>query len=135
MALLATMMLTSCGEQTRNEMLVGKWTLERAIETVTPAGGAAVETEMPGYAGQTMELMEEGTCCRTDRGVSTYSLWYLADDRYLIFTDMHSSEILEDYTIDELTKDKLVYSDAYIHYDSLTGNQSSYAYLFEYSKD
>lgn len=134
MALLATMILTSCGEPTRDEMLVGKWTLDRATEMVTPAGGATVEAEMPGYAGQTMELMEEGTCCRIDRGEATYSLWYLSDDRYLIFTDMHSSEILEDYTIDELTKDKLVYSDAYSHYDSLTGARMDYHYTFEYSK-
>lgn len=131
----AVVCLVGCGPSTDAEMLEGKWNLTRAYETVTLGTAPAVVNDLEGYVGRTMELSEDGLCRRVDRDEVQVCLWYLSTDRRLIFADTLDNHVLEDYAINELTKERLVCSNEYDSYDSLTGTQSRYAYRFEYSKD
>lgn len=133
-ALLVAVCLAGCAEPTDTELLTGKWELERATESVTVGSAPTVTTELTGYAGQTMELADDGICRRTDRGESRYSLWFVSDERHLIFTEMDHSEVIEDYSINDLTNERLVCSDAYSSSDSQSGERTLYAYSFEYRK-
>ena len=135
MLLLAAVCLVACTQPTDAELLEGKWSLTRAYETVNSGSAAPVVNDLDGYVGQTMELAEDGTCCRTDRGEEWFCLWFLSADRHLVFADTADNHVLEDYAIDELTKERLVCGNSYSYFDSLTGVRTYYAYTFEYDKN
>ena len=117
------MALTAC-TQTKEDMLVGKWQVNCVTETIQ-AGGQTSTTQLPGYDNYTMEFVEEGYCAATVRGERTIYTWYLVDDNTLVLT---LDDWAEDYTINELTKNRLVYSDTY------SDGGTDRTYTFEYSK-
>ncbi len=124
--------MTACTEPADSDMLVGRWLLDRATETVSTTSGDVQSHDLEGYAGQTLELAEDGVCCRVDRGDTTFYMWYLAEGRKLLLAE--GTLVVEDYTIDDLTDKQLILSHAYIYYDSLTDVRMHCLYKFEYTK-
>ena len=125
----AAMALVGC-TTTTEDLLVGSWRLDRATEVVASTDGTD-SFEMQGYDDYYIEFIEEGYCAVTDRGVQTVYEWYLIGDETLVLA---RGDWAEDYAIDELTKQRLVYSDTYAHVDESTGAPIVYTYTFEYSK-
>ena len=123
---------TACGPQTPEEMLVGRWRLHRVVETVASTAVDTVATrEMEGYDATQVEFMEGGLCVWTQRTDTTHYHWMLGSDMTLVL--MRGTQV-DDYHVDKLTENRLVYSHAYSHRDSLSGVQYDYSYSFEYNK-
>lgn len=131
MLLLSAFALTAC-TQSMEDMLVGRWRLERVIETVylTPGDHTTVDT-LPGYDSQTLEFMADATCIRTDRGDTTFYQWALSDGKTLA---LWHNEWAEDYYVERLDDSRLVLDDNYSHRDTVTGIVADYTYSFEYKK-
>ncbi|MBR4738404.1 MAG: hypothetical protein IK058_00195 [Bacteroidales bacterium] len=127
--LAAAMALTGCTSATA-DLLIGSWRLDQATETVTTAD-STVTHPREGYDNFRLEIMEEGVCAMIDRGDTVFYLWDLSGDDTLV---LYRQGWAEDYTIDELTKHRLVYSDSYSVHDSVTGRRTDYTYTFDYSK-
>lgn len=127
--LVASLALAAC-TQTKEDMLIGTWHLDRAVETVT-GSGYQTDSELPGYDDYTMDFVKEGYCAVTVRGTCTIYMWYLVGDNTLL---LELDNDIEDYTIVELTRKRLVYSDTYSVRDTATDGITFYTYTFEYSK-
>ena len=128
---LTAMLTVACGEPTKEELLVGRWQLDRATESEVNSLGAMSETELQGYGTLLAEFLEDQLCLMVDRGDTVAYLWKLDGDTALL---LYRNEHVDDYTLKELTKQRLVYSDSYIHLDSLSGICTEYTYTFEYNR-
>ena len=130
MLLLPLLALTGCtlGPE---ELIVGRWKVERAVEQLTVTDGGMTESEMPGYEHQVVEFMEGDVCMMTDRGDTVYYFWSLQDGATLV---LFREGWAEDYSVDRLDKERLVYSDSYTYTDTLTGRKSVYRYIYEHKK-
>ena len=129
MMLAITLALTAC-TQTPEDMLIGTWQMKHATETVS-VNGQSTTNELPGYDNYIMEFVKEGYCAVTVRGERTVYTWYLVDDNTLLLT---LENWVEDYSINELTKNHLVYNDTYNRLDTLTNTRTYYTYTFEFDK-
>ncbi len=114
------------------EMLVGRWQMERAFEKMAVEGEAEpVIQEIPGFDNVILEFFEGDECMMTDRTDTMFYRWSLTGGSTLVlFRDGWA----EDYKVNVLTKERLVYSDTYTHYDSVSGLNTSYLYRYEYNK-
>ena len=131
MMLAAVLMLTACNPSAE-DMLIGRWKLYRAIETVVEAStGAATTDTLPGYDTQVMEFMSDATCFVADRGDTTFYMWSLTGGRTLA---LWRDGWAEDYYINALSNSLLVYSDTYSYYDSVSRRHYDYTYTFKYKK-
>ena len=122
----------SCSEPTVSDMLVGRWVLETATETVSQTPGAVEVNDLPGFEGQTLELSENGVCRRVDRTDTILCEWYLAAGNKLLL--VKDNIVSEDYDIYGLTNELLGLSHAYISYDSTTAVRTHCLYKFKYRK-
>ena len=114
-----------------DEMLVGRWMQVCALERVSnETTGEAVIDTLPGCDTQVLTFMEDATCMSADRGDTIYYQWALSGNTLALWREGWA----EDYTVNKLTKEYLVYSDSYIYYDSITGIRYKYKYRFEYKK-
>ncbi len=75
--------------------------------------------------------MDDANCIVVDRGDTTLYRWSLTSGDTLV---LWNERWAEDYTINQLTKQRLVYSDTYRYYDSTLNKQYNYKYRFEYKK-
>jgi len=126
--------LAACSEPTAEEMIEGTWNLEKAYETAATMDESEV-TMLQGLDGQTLEFDENGYCFLKVQGQTITYRWYLLGDTRLVFCPMFVDDpVCEEYAIDELTEERLVYSDSYCVYDTVSGVRTDYTYSFEYSK-
>lgn len=131
MLLMPLVALTGC-TPSAEEMLVGRWQLVYAIERVAnvATGDVTLDT-LPGYDHQRLTFMADATCMMTDRGDTTYYMWSLTGGNILA---LWREGWAEDYTVNQLTEERLVYNDTYSYYDSIAGGRFNYKYRFEYKK-
>ena len=128
--LLPLLTLAGCA-WTDEGKLVGRWGTDCVIETVTMQGGNTVSVDtMPGYSSQVVEFMDGDLCLVIDRGDTAFYHWSLNDKTLALFREGWA----EDYQVEELTRERLVYSDTYSHLDSVTGFYMFYTYTFKYNK-
>lgn len=130
MLLMPLVALTGC-TPSAEEMLVGRWKQVYILEHVAnvSTGESAIDT-LRGSDTQEMTFMGDATCIVADRGDTTMYCWNLAGSTLAMWCEGWA----EDYTVNQLTAERLVYSDSYSHYDSITGQRFNYKYRFEYKK-
>ena len=129
MLLMPLVALMSCTPA--DEMLIGRWKQVCALERVlNEATGEAVIDTLPGCDTQVLAFMEDATCLSADRGDTVVYQWSLSGSTLALWREGWA----EDYTVNQLTKQRLVYSDSYSYYDSITGSRYIYKYRFEYKK-
>lgn len=123
--------LTGCSPSAE-EMLIGRWKLECAIERMSDETNGEVRYDtLQGYDQQEMTFMDDANCIVVDRGDTTLYRWSLTSGDTLV---LWNERWAEDYAINQLTKQRLVYSDTYRYYDSTLNKQYNYKYRFEYKK-
>lgn len=131
MVLAAVLTLTGCMKDPE-KMLIGRWQLDCVIELVVEVGGERVSLDtLPGYDSQTIEFLDDATCVLTDRGETTVYQWSLSGDNTLA---LFREGWAEDYTLNVLTQQRLVYTDTYLYTDTVTHKQYKDKYRFEYKR-
>lgn len=130
MLLMPLVALTGC-TPSAEEMLVGRWKQACTIEHVANVSTGEVTLDtLRGGDTQEMTFMGDATCIVADRGDTVVCLWSLSGSTLALWREGWA----EDYTVNQLTDQRLVYSDSYSHYDSITGTRYNYKYRFEYDK-
>ena len=114
-----------------DEMLIGQWKQVYALERVAneTTGEVTIDT-LPGFDTHMMIFMANATCLSVDRSDTVLYQWALSGNTLALWRDGWA----EDYTVNKLTKEYLVYNDTYSYFDSITGCRYKYKYRFEYKK-
>lgn len=129
----AVMMLMSAScEQSREDMLVGKWKMVHVSQQETTPEGDTLQ-DVLGYENYHMDFARDGLCMITDRGVNYVYEWYMVDDYHFILVDY--LKVQQAFYIKQLERKSLVYTYAYDYARATDSTTVSVIQTFELKKE